>query len=63
MKKWETEIVFAIQADTRKEAWEIARQIIEKHHRGLANVVRVALVPFEEGEDTIAVNEPIKARS
>lgn len=61
MKKWETEIVFAIQAETRKDAWRIAQEIIEKHHRGLANVLRISLTPWED-EDTIAVNEPIKAQ-
>ena len=60
MKKWETEIVFAIQAETRHDAWLIAEEIIAKHHRGLANVLRVALKPNPE---LIAVNEPIKARS
>ena len=58
MKKWETEIVLAIQAETRKEAWKIAQEIIEKHHRGLANVVRVGLNPILD--DVIAVNEPIR---
>ena len=61
MKKWETEIVFAIQAETRKEAWAIAEDIIEKHHRGLASVIRISLTPWEDDE-TIAVNEPIEAR-
>ena len=59
MKKWETEIVFAIQAETREKAWEIAKEIIEKHHRGLANIIRIALTPWEDDE-TIAVNEPIR---
>lgn len=59
MKKWETEIVFAIQAETRHEARLIAEEIIEKHHRGLANIIRIALKPNPE---LIAVNEPIKAR-
>ncbi len=60
MKKWETEIVFAIQAETRHEAWRIAQEIIEKHHRGLASIIRVRLEP---NPDLIAVNEPIKAQS
>jgi len=62
LKKWETEIVFAIQAETRHEAWKIAEGIIEKHHRGLANVIRIGLLPLPDPDDTIAVNEPIKAR-
>lgn len=57
MKKWETEIVLAIQAETRAEAWIIAEQIIAKHHRGLANILKVALEPNPE---LIAVNEPIR---
>ena len=62
MKKWETEIVFAIQAETRHEAWGIAEGIIEKHHRGLANILRVSLTPWDEADEVIAVNEPIKSR-
>ena len=60
MKKWETEIVFAIQAETRNEVWKIVEDIIQKHHRGQANIIRVALTPWGNDE-TIAVNEPIKA--
>ncbi len=60
MKKWMVTITFAIQADTRHEAWRLAEGICEKQLRDLASVHSVSGEPLDD--DWIAVNEPIKAQ-
>ena len=60
MKKWQVTIECTIQAETREEVWEIGRELIDKHLRGLASVASVELGPIPNPEQWIAVNEPIK---
>ncbi len=62
MKKWDVTVKFTIQAETRPEAWDIARGICEKKLRDLAYVQSVGVDPLPDPDDWIAVNEPIKAR-
>ena len=61
MKKWNVHIVFAIQAETRKEAWNLARDFCFRKMRDLATVTAIETEPLDE-DDWIAINEPIKAR-
>ncbi len=58
MKKWNVEVTFTIQAETRTKAWELSREVCRKHLRDLANVESVTLHPVSD--DWIAVNEPIR---
>ena len=62
MKKWEVEITFVIQVETREGAWKEARRVIEERLRGLANVRRVSLEPIEDPNNWIALNEPIQSK-
>ena len=60
MKKWAVEIQTIIQADTRREAWQIARDFCEKKMRDLATVYAVRHKALEPQELYIALNEPIR---
>ena len=62
MKKWDVEIRTIVQAPTREKAWDIARELCERHLRDLANVWSVSMEPLPDPDDWIAVNEPIKAK-
>ena len=62
MKKWSVQVTFAIQAETRHEAWGAAQELCDKKLRGLANVIAVGLIELRDPAEYIAVNEPIKAQ-
>lgn len=62
MKKWMVKCSFVIQADTRPQAWEKARQLSAIKHRELLQIDAISSEPLDEADEWIAINEPIKAR-
>jgi len=62
MKKWSVTVNFAIQAETRHDAWTAAQELCDNKLRGLATVISVGLIELRDPNEYIAVNEPIKAR-
>ena len=63
MKKWDVNVTFTIQAPDRHNAFIEAGEVIAKHLRNLADLNTVYELTDKEAEDSIAVNEPIKATS
>lgn len=61
MKKWNVTITFTIQANTKTKAWDLAKELIDKHLRNLADVHSVDELPNPEG--WIAINEPIMSEA
>lgn len=62
MKKWNVKVEFTIQAEDRKVAWELSREICRRHLRDLAQVMAVSTNPLPDPDEWIAINEPIKGR-
>lgn len=62
MKKWSVNVNFAIQAETRMAAWQLAQELCERKLRGLAYVTSVGLIELRDPAEYIAVNEPIRAQ-
>ena len=61
LKKYSMTIQFYVEAEGRTKAWDITREIVQKHLRNLADVISAHELSDSEAEESKAVNEPIKA--
>jgi len=57
MNKWKVELESIVEAETRVEAWKIARQIFEQKLDYIAQVHAVSTKPVPKPAEWIAINE------
>ena len=62
MKKWDVNVTFTIRAPDEHNTFIEAGEVIARQLRNLADLNTVHELTDKEAEDSIAVNEPIKAQ-
>ena len=57
MNKWKVKLESIVEAETRVEAWKVARQIFEQQLDYIAQVCAVSNEPVPKPAEWIAINE------